>query len=286
VADRFAACQLKISDISQRLRGLEERMQSLAAEISEVKVLYDLEMTTLAAARQKQKLAATEQCAVLEAWVPAPVADKVAAALDRLPCAYGLEDPAPELVKSGNIEGCELKFELYKDGTLYIKGTGPMSEFESNSGISTRQPWHDYIANASGITIKKLFVEDGVTSLSEGAFQGCINLETAEIATSVVVIPAKCFNRCAMLRTVRAKGVVEISDAAFQHCERLTTVTVNASLRVVGWCILRVCDAVERACRASCGQCRGVSAGQGKDGREHGGRACHLDGQRGLSCRP
>ena len=145
----------------------------------------------------------------------------------------GLEDPAPELVKSGNIEGCELKFELYKDGTLYIKGTGPMSEFESNSGISTRQPWHDYIANASGITIKKLFVEDGVTSLSEGAFQGCINLETAEIATSVTVLPAKCFNRCTVLRTVRAKGVVEISDAAFQHCERLTTVTVNASLRVV-----------------------------------------------------
>lgn len=145
----------------------------------------------------------------------------------------GLEDPAPELVKSGEIADCELNWELYKDGTLYIKGTGPMAEFESNSGISTRQPWHDFIANSSGYTIKKLFVEDGVTSLSEGAFQGCINLETAEIASSVTVIPAKCFNRCTVLRTIRAKGVTEIEDAAFQHCEYLTTVTVNASLTVV-----------------------------------------------------
>ena len=146
----------------------------------------------------------------------------------------GLEDPAPMLVKSGDIADCELTWELYTDGALYIRGMGPMAEFESNSSISTRQPWQEYIANENGsYTVKKVFVENGVTSLSEGAFQGCINLETAEIATSVTVIPAKCFNRCSVLRTVRAKGVIEIADAAFQNCERLTTVTVNASLQIV-----------------------------------------------------
>ena len=71
-------------------------MYRLAGGMAELKVLYDLEMTTLTAARQKQKLAATEQCAVLEAWVPAAREAKVAAALDRLPCAYGMEDPTPE----------------------------------------------------------------------------------------------------------------------------------------------------------------------------------------------
>ena len=145
----------------------------------------------------------------------------------------GLEDPAPELVKSGEILDCELDWELYTDGTLYVKGTGPMSEFEVNSGVSTRQPWQEYIANNSGYTIKKVVVEDGVTSLSEGAFQGCINLESVEIASSVTVLPYKCFDRCALLRTIRAKGVVEVHSDAFCACAKLTTVTLSASLQVV-----------------------------------------------------
>ena len=52
-----------------------------------VQVLCDLEMTALTAARQKQKLAATEQCVVLEAWVPAERENRVSTALDKLPCA-------------------------------------------------------------------------------------------------------------------------------------------------------------------------------------------------------
>ena len=145
----------------------------------------------------------------------------------------GLDNPAPSLVKSGGIEGCALTFELYKDGTLYIKGTGEMAEMESNSSTSTRTPWHDYIANESSTTIKKLIVEDGVTSISEGAFQGCINLETAQITTGVTVLPYKCFDRCTLLRTVRAKGVTQIHSDAFSGCARLTTVTVSAALQLV-----------------------------------------------------
>lgn len=144
-----------------------------------------------------------------------------------------LEDPAPLRVKSGEIPNSELTWELYTDGVLYIKGTGEMGDFEFNSGISTRQPWHDYIGNGEDYTIKKVVVEAGVTSLSQGAFQNCINLESAEINSEITVIPDKCFNRCVMLRTVRAKGVREIGDAAFQHCERLTTLTVSATLDTV-----------------------------------------------------
>lgn len=145
----------------------------------------------------------------------------------------GLDTPAPSLVKSGGIEGCALNFELYKDGTLYIKGTGEMAELESNSSTSTRTPWHDYIANESSTTIKKLIVEDGVTSLAEGAFQGCINLETVQITTGVTVLPYKCFAGCALLRTVRAKGITQIHSDAFSNCARLTTVTVSAALQLV-----------------------------------------------------
>ena len=89
-------CQTRVAELDERLSALKDKLYSLAEGIADLKVLYDLEMTTLTAARQKQKLAATEQCAVLEAWVPEAAARRVAAALDKLPCAYGLEDPAPE----------------------------------------------------------------------------------------------------------------------------------------------------------------------------------------------
>ncbi len=94
--DHFKLCQRRLGELENQLQSLNDELYRLAEQISEVKVLYDLEMTTLTATRQKQKLASTEQCAVLEAWVPAAREAKVAAALDRLPCAYGMEDPSPE----------------------------------------------------------------------------------------------------------------------------------------------------------------------------------------------
>lgn len=146
------------------------------------------------------------------------------------PTDGGLEDAAPTQVAGGTIGESSVTWELKSDGTLYIRGTGEMGEFDVNSAISTRQPWHDYIANDAGVTVKKLVVESGVTALAEGAFQGCINLESAEIASSVTKIPFQCFSRCTMLRTIRAKGVSVVDDFAFQYCAKLTTVTLSASL--------------------------------------------------------
>ena len=92
----YVHIQKRMAELEGELAKLEETFLRLAEGISEIKILYDLETTTLNAARQKQKLAATAQCAVLEGWVPAAREERVAAALDKLPCAYGLEEPAPE----------------------------------------------------------------------------------------------------------------------------------------------------------------------------------------------
>ena len=93
-AENHKLCLRRMSELENELQGISDTLYRLADRMDEVKVLYDVEMTTLNAAREKQKLAATEQCAVLEGWVPAERAKKVAAALDKLPCAYGMEDPA------------------------------------------------------------------------------------------------------------------------------------------------------------------------------------------------
>ena len=145
----------------------------------------------------------------------------------------GFEDPVAKLMASGSINGCTLTWELYTDGTLYIKGTGDMAEFETAAGSKAKQPWESYAGNEQYVTIKKLVVEQGVTSLAEGAFAKCINLETAQIADSVSVLPYQCFDRCTLLRSVLAKGVREVQGDAFWGCVKLYNVVFSASLTVV-----------------------------------------------------
>ncbi len=91
-----ARCVRRLGELENRLQGYTDRLRHLSQMLDDLGVLYDMEMTTLTAARQKQKLAATEQCAVLEGWVPADAAGRVAATLDRLPCAYELAEPTPD----------------------------------------------------------------------------------------------------------------------------------------------------------------------------------------------
>lgn len=94
--EQHKLCLRELDELDNQLQICADRLRALSERLPDVKVLFDLEMTALTAARQKQKLATTEQCVVLEAWVPAERETRVSAALDKLPCAYGLEEPAPD----------------------------------------------------------------------------------------------------------------------------------------------------------------------------------------------
>ena len=86
----------RMGELDNELQSLNDRLCRLADGIGEMGILYDVEVTALTAATQKQKLAVTEQCVAMDAWVPAEREAKVVAALDRLPCAYELSDPTSE----------------------------------------------------------------------------------------------------------------------------------------------------------------------------------------------
>lgn len=88
-----ALCVRRLGELDNRLQHYTDRLRHLSQMREDVEVYFDMEMTTLTAAREKQKLAATEECVLLEAWIPADRDDRVAAALDRLPCAYEMADP-------------------------------------------------------------------------------------------------------------------------------------------------------------------------------------------------
>ena len=146
----------------------------------------------------------------------------------------GLETPGPTLVVDGEFGTAALTWELYSDGTLYIKGEGEMGELERGEGDSIIHPWYEYMSNHTGTTITKVVVESGVTSIASGAFMGCTNLREVDIARTVSVIPEKCFKYCEKLERVTASCAIRIEDNAFDSCVKLSTVTFSASLELVG----------------------------------------------------
>lgn len=144
------------------------------------------------------------------------------------------EEPSNSLAATGAIGDGPLTWELYKDGTLYIKGQGSMADFITGAEEGkSQQPWYSYIGNASSVTVKKVVVEDGVTALSELAFKNCINLQRAELGAGIKDIPRECFVNCSSLQYVVAKNAVTVQDVAFQNCVALKRVTLSASLQTV-----------------------------------------------------
>ena len=83
----------QLDEIENRMQGYLDRLNTLAVLIDDLKVLYDVEMTSLYAAQNKAKLAATEVCVALEGWIPADREAKVTAVLDKFHCAYETRDP-------------------------------------------------------------------------------------------------------------------------------------------------------------------------------------------------
>lgn len=141
------------------------------------------------------------------------------------------ENDAEVLYFNGVIEGTSVTFELYKDGTLYLKGEGSMAT-GLDAGKS-QQPWYEYAGSKNSVTIKKVVVEDGITALSEQAFKNCSNLQRVELGKGITDIPRECFGNCTSLRNVIGKNVITVQDVAFQNCSSLAWLTLSASLEQV-----------------------------------------------------
>ncbi len=147
------------------------------------------------------------------------------------------ESTADGPMKSEAIPGTDLTWEIYRDGTLRIKGEGEMGEelFQNVELQNNDQPWQNYAKSGSeeGVVIKKVIVEEGVSGLSQKSFKDLIYLELVELPTTVTAIPRDCFNGCTALKRVFGKAVSAIGDNAFQKCERLQRLTFSVELDTV-----------------------------------------------------
>ena len=111
---------------------------------------------------------------------------------------------------------------------LKITGNGAMQNYSSGN-----QPWKDYY-------IKKVTVEEGVTTIGDNAFYNMIQIEEIDLPNSLQKIGKQAFAKTTISEVYIPSNVEEICEAAFADCSYLKKVQFdydsqqNAKLKTIG----------------------------------------------------
>ena len=129
----------------------------------------------------------------------------------------------PALVASGKC-GDSAKWKLDADGVLTITGAGPMADYGAYG------PW--YIAHLTDI--KKVVVQEGVTTIGDHAFANLSYVTSVTIPGSITSIGAHAFEKCRLGGAVTLpEGLTAIGDFAFSG-SGMASLTLPESLRTIG----------------------------------------------------
>ena len=129
----------------------------------------------------------------------------------------------PALVASGKC-GDSASWKLDADGVLTITGAGPMADYGAYG------PW--YIAHLTDI--KKVVVQEGVTTIGSYAFANLSYVTSVTIPSSITSIGAHAFEKCRLGGAVTLpEGLTAIGDFAFSG-SGMASLTLPESLRTIG----------------------------------------------------
>ena len=119
-----------------------------------------------------------------------------------------------------------LTWKLYEDGTLNISGKGAMKNYNYYNNPSPA------FKNSN---VKKVVIEDGVTSIGNSAFFGCSSLTSVTIPDSVTSIGNVAFCNCSSLTSITiSDSVTSIEESTFYGCSSLTSITIPSSVTSIG----------------------------------------------------
>ena len=139
-----------------------------------------------------------------------------------------------------------LTWKLYADGTLTISGTGAMKDYNAADNLSPA-----YMNS----NVKKVVIEDGVTSIGELAFYKCISLTNITIPDSVTCIEYAAFHGCSSLSSITIpNSVTSIGIYAFVVCSSLTSITIPDGVTSIGYGAFSDCSSLKTislSCKSS-----------------------------------
>jgi hypothetical protein len=112
------------------------------------------------------------------------------------------------------------------NGTLTIGGTGAMPNYSSN----VTAPWKSHLSSITTINI-----QNGVTTIGNGAFARCSSLTSISIPESVTSIGHVAFEICTSLTSITIpNSVTTIGKWAFYSCSSLASITIPNSVTTIG----------------------------------------------------
>lgn len=129
------------------------------------------------------------------------------------------------VVDSGDC-GENVVWTLYDTGELIISGTGAMFDY-ATAGDS---PIYGYVSD-----IKRVVIENGVTTIETFFFCECEELTSVIIPDSVTFISHGAFLYCPKLTSITiGKGVTTIDKNVFSACGNLSSVTIHKGVVSIG----------------------------------------------------
>ena len=123
-----------------------------------------------------------------------------------------------------------------EDSILTISGTGDMNRTSAYSG----GPWYSQRGK-----IKTVIIENGITSIGEGAFKNCINLTSVSIPNSINRIEERAFEGCyRLLSIIVPEGVTTIDEETFSGCSGLMSIVIPNSVTNIKFAAFMGCTSL------------------------------------------
>ena len=124
---------------------------------------------------------------------------------------------AADIVANGECgaNGNNATWTLDSDGVLTISGTGAIANYSWWS--TERAPWRDYRKT----DIKKIVVEEGITTIGRYAFYECAAVTEVSVADSVTTLVGRAFSGCTSLKELVIPAGVTDAGLNYDTCTSL-----------------------------------------------------------------
>lgn len=105
-----------------------------------------------------------------------------------------------------------------------------------NKELDVIEVGDDFIINDEKIT--SLVIEDGILSIGNSAFKGCINLKSTSVAPSVIELGSNAFAECHALDSIVCEGVKNLGENVFQNCQNLKNISFPNAIKINDNCFI------------------------------------------------